>query len=184
MTTSSRPLTISDHLHHGAESAITARELCDLLGLRPRDVSAAVERERRAGKPICASSSTANPGYYLAANQDEMRQYCVGLNRRAGEIQKTRRACLKTLEALPDLPELPPIPDLPEPPDLQAADLPEPAELPPIPELPADPLPEGAQLPACSMIPEDSPGPGSNGGKGCTRSRRTHRHRTEAQHND
>lgn len=143
--TTREPAAISSYLYPGAENAVTARELCDLLKLRPRDISAAVERERRAGKPICASTGS-NPGYFLAATQEEMRRYCVSLNKRAGEIQKTRRACLKTLEKL-QAAELPPIPDLPEPPELPAADLPEPAELPepadlpPIPELPTQAIP-------------------------------------------
>lgn len=92
---------ISAYLHHGEKNAIPSRELCKLLGLSAREVSAAVERERRAGQPICASCGIP-AGYYLAQTQEEMRRYCAGLNRRAGEIQKTRRACLKTLDSLPD----------------------------------------------------------------------------------
>ena len=95
---------ISDFLPTGAENAITAKHLCKMLDLTPRDVSAAIERERRAGKAICAS--IAEPfGYYLAANKAEMTAYCQSLLHRAGEIHKTRRACLKTIDTLPDAQE-------------------------------------------------------------------------------
>lgn len=92
---------VSEILLTGAEHAITSGELCSLLNLSPRSLSAAVEQERRQGNPICASTG-ANPGYYLAANRQEMERFCRSLYHRAGEIHKTRRACLKTLEHLPE----------------------------------------------------------------------------------
>lgn len=91
---------ISDILMTGAERALTGRELCEILHCNARELTAAIERERRAGSPICASTG-ANPGYYLAATQDEMRQYCNSLLHRAGEIHKTRKACIKTIDHLP-----------------------------------------------------------------------------------
>lgn len=91
---------IHELLSVGKENAKTGRELCDLLQLQIRDLTQRIEMERRAGFPICASSG-ANPGYYLAADKEEMAQYCNGLMRRAGAIHKTRRACLKTLDKLP-----------------------------------------------------------------------------------
>ena len=92
---------IHEYLSIGQENARTGRELCDLLRITPRDLTAAIERERRAGQPICAS--TGSPaGYFLAANRQEMERYCCSLRRRAGEIHKTRRACLRSLETLPN----------------------------------------------------------------------------------
>ena len=91
---------IFEILSEGANNARTGRELCELLNITARDLTAAIERERRAGKPICAATGK-TPGYYLAANQAEMQRYCRSLWHRAGEIHKTRRACLKTLEDLP-----------------------------------------------------------------------------------
>ncbi len=91
---------ISKYLSEGRDNARPARYLCDLLNLSPRELSRAIERERRAGIPICAASGK-NPGYFLAANQEEMQLYCRSLWRRAGEILKTRRACEKTIESLP-----------------------------------------------------------------------------------
>lgn len=92
---------INEILLHGADNAQTGKEICKILNISPRDLTAAIERERRDGKPICASTDPKRPGYFLAANQDEMQRYCKSLLHRAGEIHATRNACLKTLEALP-----------------------------------------------------------------------------------
>lgn len=91
---------IAEVLLAGAKNARKGHEICTLLNIKPRDLTAAIERERRAGKPICASTGR-NPGYYLAANKEEMQEYCRSLLHRAGEIHKTRSACIKTLEKLP-----------------------------------------------------------------------------------
>ncbi len=92
---------IAEMLGTGRQNAMTARYLCDLLGLTPRELTLAIESERRKGEPICAS--TGEPcGYFLAADREEMEHYCRSLWKRAGEIHKTRRACLKTIESLPE----------------------------------------------------------------------------------
>ena len=92
---------IYELLLEGAENAQTGKHLCELLRITPRDLTAAVEAERRAGHPICASTDRKNPGYFLAVNQAEMQEYCNSLLHRAGEIHKTRKACIKTIEQLP-----------------------------------------------------------------------------------
>ena len=88
---------IFEILTTGAENAKTGKDICRLLNITARDLTAAIERERRAGKPICASTGS-NPGYFLAANQREMPHYCNSLMHRAGEIHKTRNACIKSME--------------------------------------------------------------------------------------
>lgn len=93
---------ITEHLREGAHNAQTGRELCKLLQISARELTAAVEAERRAGNPICASTDPAAPGYFLPADKEELKRYCSSLFRRAGEIHKTRRACLKALDTLPD----------------------------------------------------------------------------------
>ena len=93
-------LLVSDFLLEGAENAKTGKEICSALDITARDLTAAIERERRAGKPICASTGT-TPGYFLAANKEEMQRYCNSLLHRAGEIHKTRNACMKSIEELP-----------------------------------------------------------------------------------
>ena len=91
---------IFEVLAEGAENARTGKEICKLLNITACDLTAAIERERRQGQPICASTGS-TPGYFLAANQDEMQRYCNSLMHRAGEIHKTRRACIKTIPKLP-----------------------------------------------------------------------------------
>ena len=86
----------------GAENAKSSRELCGLLGINHRVLTQAIEAERRAGQPICASCDSTNPGYFLAATRAEMEKYCSRLRHRAGEIFKTRKACLDTLDNLPE----------------------------------------------------------------------------------
>ena len=72
-----------------------------MLGCTIRELTIAIERERRAGVPICAHSGS-NPGYYLAASKEEMQEYCDSLAHRAGELDKTRTACIETLPKLPE----------------------------------------------------------------------------------
>lgn len=92
---------IHEFLSIGAENAKTGKELCSLLNITVRDLTAAIEQERRAGLPICASTGS-NPGYFLAANQAEMQSYCKSLLHRATEIHKTRNACIASMETLPE----------------------------------------------------------------------------------
>ena len=93
---------IHEFLKTGAENATTGRELATLLNCDIRDITAAIERERRAGYPICASSGGDNPGYYLAADKEELQRYCNMMHRRAAELYKTRQALLKVLKQLPE----------------------------------------------------------------------------------
>lgn len=92
---------IHELLAEGAENAKTGREICNLLEISLRELTAAVEQERRAGIPICASMSGKRAGYFLAANREEMQRYCRSLLHRAGELHKTHRACLQTMGGLP-----------------------------------------------------------------------------------
>lgn len=85
----------------GAENARTGKYICALLNLSPRELTQHIERERRAGKPICAATG-ANPGYFLAADKYEMQRYCKSLEHRENEIEKTRRACIDTINELPE----------------------------------------------------------------------------------
>lgn len=91
---------VSEILLRGKENAMTTEELAAFFKVQPRIITKAVNAERQQGKPICSSNDAACPGYYLAANKDEMRAFCEQLRHRAGEIFRTRRACLKTLSKL------------------------------------------------------------------------------------
>ena len=55
---------IAELLAEGRENARTARELATALNCRQRDITLQVEKERRAGRPICAATGE-TPGYYL-----------------------------------------------------------------------------------------------------------------------
>lgn len=92
---------IYELLGEGERSARTGKELAKLLGVQPRDISQAIERERREGKPICATCDPQNPGYFIPEYREEMQHYCDRLYHRAGEIFKTRRACQATMDKLP-----------------------------------------------------------------------------------
>ena len=80
--------SIADLLGVGRENAITRRDLERLTGLAPREVSLAVERERRSGVPILADGS----GYYLPSSHDERAECVRSLRHRAREIMATARA--------------------------------------------------------------------------------------------
>lgn len=89
---------IADVLPVGAGHAISGRTLAALLGFRDvRQLSKAVERERRRGAPICAAVSGDSRGYFLAASPGELKRYLDSLNRRIGEVCRTRNACEQTL---------------------------------------------------------------------------------------
>lgn len=93
---------IYEILGKGAASARTAKELCKLLNITPRELTQNIERERKAGKPICASTGT-NAGYYIAATQAEMKHYCASLLHREKAIGRTRKACSDTIQELPEV---------------------------------------------------------------------------------
>lgn len=92
---------IFEMLDTGEQNARTAKELARIIGTDRRSISLLVESERRAGKPICASCDSKTPGYYIPATREEMERYCRRLQHRAGEIFKTRAACIETLASLP-----------------------------------------------------------------------------------
>lgn len=92
---------IFELLSTGRENARTARELAQMTGTDRRAVSLIVERERRAGKPICATCDGNAPGYFIPADRDEMQDYCDSLRHREREIAKTRKACAATMDSLP-----------------------------------------------------------------------------------
>jgi len=95
---------IASILKTGKENAISGRKLCEMLGLTMRELTLRVEKERRAGAPICASTSGA-PGYYMAANEAEIQDYCRRLEHRMEELKKTRAACLLAVEWFKSSPE-------------------------------------------------------------------------------
>ena len=90
---------IFEYLATGKENARTARELAKIINCTPREVTAQIERERREGRPICASCGS-TPGYYLPESDQELNDYCECLKSRAVEIFRTRQALVKVLKQI------------------------------------------------------------------------------------
>lgn len=88
---------ISDYLAEGRENARTGKELAAFFKCDIRDITQQIEKERRQGIPICATS-TGTPGYYIAADPDELQHYCNRLQHRAIELFKTRQALIRVLK--------------------------------------------------------------------------------------
>lgn len=87
---------IFEYLATGKENARTARELAKIINCTPREVTAQIERERREGRPICASCGS-TPGYYLPESDQDIIDYCECLKSRAVEIFRTRQALVKQI---------------------------------------------------------------------------------------
>ena len=96
-----KPTTsIHELLLTGKENAIPGRDLMTLLGLKDlRDLTQIVERERKNGFPICASTS-GEKGYYIAANAVELDEYIKSLGRRIHNIGRTMTHLEDTLDKM------------------------------------------------------------------------------------
>lgn len=82
-------LWIVDFLLFGRENALTGRDLARIAGRPQRTISKTVERARRHGAPICASTDE-NPGYYLESDEQEVLRFInASLLHRADEIRLT-----------------------------------------------------------------------------------------------
>lgn len=93
---------IYELLKTGAANAIKGCDLAIYFNCDIRMISDQVERERREGKPICATSRGSNSGYYIAADEKELKDYCDRLHHRAAELYKTRAALLQVLKNYAD----------------------------------------------------------------------------------
>ena len=93
---------IHEVLHTGADNPTTGKELAELFSCDIRNITERIEAERREGHPICANSNGGSSGYYLAADKEELETYCNRLNRRAGELHKTRRYLLQAMANMPE----------------------------------------------------------------------------------
>ena len=83
----------------GRDNPLTCQEIMAALSLSdPRVVTKIIERERRAGLPICASNDSARPGYFLADSPAELEHYTRSLRRRVKAVSGT----LAALEAAHD----------------------------------------------------------------------------------
>lgn len=68
-TTTTPARQVADFLPHGAANAVDGRSLATAMGFKSvRELSKRIERERRAGQPICAAVSGEHRGYPLIAD--------------------------------------------------------------------------------------------------------------------
>ena len=87
--------SIADLLGVGRENAITRRDLERLTGLDGRSVRLFIERERRAGIPICSDNQN---GYYLPCCKSEKDAFVASMRHRAREIERVAAAVEKAGE--------------------------------------------------------------------------------------
>lgn len=87
--------SIADLLGVGRENAITRRDLERLTGLDGRSVRLLIERERRAGIPICSDNQN---GYYLPCCKSEKDAFVASMRHRAREIERAAAAVEKAGE--------------------------------------------------------------------------------------
>lgn len=84
-----RQMRIAEMLGRGQENAVPLQHLVTMTGLDSRTIRQQIERERRAGIPICSDNLT---GYFLPISELE-RDRCVrSMRHRAREIQMTAEA--------------------------------------------------------------------------------------------
>lgn len=94
-------LEVHEFLLIGAENAQSGRELCQMLHISKRELTAEIEKERRMGYPICAITDPKRAGYFLAGSKEEMQTYCNSLQHRHRELKKTLDACSASISDLP-----------------------------------------------------------------------------------
>lgn len=93
---------IAELLETGKQNAKKGAYLCDCLGIRERALYKLIADERKAGAAIAASSDPEHAGFYIAADRGEMQRFCDSLARRSRELNRIRKACLASLEKLPE----------------------------------------------------------------------------------
>ena len=80
---------IFEILPSGKANAVTGHDLMAALHLQElRDLTQIIERERKDGFPICASTSGVK-GYYLADTPEELEAYIKSLGRRIHNMSRT-----------------------------------------------------------------------------------------------
>lgn len=84
-----RNLPISDLLCAGAENALTLQELAQLTGEDERGIRRRIQQERKDGKLIL---SDCQHGYFLPAEESDVRRFIGSMSRRAKEIAAVSRA--------------------------------------------------------------------------------------------
>jgi uncharacterized membrane protein len=93
-------MRVIDCVGVGRAQATTAERLAEMCGLTAREVSRQVERARKDGIPVCASTVAGALGYYLAGSADELARYLESLDRRLKSMRTTRQRLQSTLDRM------------------------------------------------------------------------------------
>ncbi len=92
---------IEKYLQAGELNALTGQELCKIIKCDIRTLTAWIEKDRRAGIPICAKTVGAKPGYFMPEYKEDIDEYAKSLKNRAIELFKTRQALIEAAAKLP-----------------------------------------------------------------------------------
>ena len=93
-------MKIIDYLPIGKQNAIPNKRLADMLGFGTvRELQHAVERERKEGAVIL-STCTEGGGYFLPADETEIRAFIRTLSSRARNTQRALDSALLELDRL------------------------------------------------------------------------------------
>lgn len=84
---------IAELLHVGRENGTSRTELARITGLDEREVRRLIRAERLAGAVIISG----NDGYFLPADEHDIRMFARSMSHRAGEIYKVSRAAEEAL---------------------------------------------------------------------------------------
>lgn len=90
-------IMVFDLLGYGRDSARTGRELARLHNVNMREVTKAVQLERKQGYPIAASTQDPK-GYYIPDSDEEKADYIRSLDHRISETRHTRKAVLDSFK--------------------------------------------------------------------------------------
>lgn len=83
-------------LRSGAENAVPVRNFCNATELSDRLLRLHVERMRDSGIPILSCKN----GYYLPADEDELKQYIAKMEKTARSYFKSLRSARKALKEM------------------------------------------------------------------------------------
>lgn len=89
-----------DYIPHGAENAITAKELARKAGFATvRDLQSNIHDLRVNGEVIC--SKTDHPaGYYIPDTKEELERFCKSMNSRSREISLAVKSAKKMIRRI------------------------------------------------------------------------------------
>lgn len=80
---------IADLLLTGEENALPMRHLRSVTDLSSREIRVMIQQERLEGAAICSNNAT---GYYIAADNRELRRFVKSMRHRSAEIARVADA--------------------------------------------------------------------------------------------